>query len=330
MDQDGDPLALMLHDGHRTPRTGSGQGQHAARRVDEHRPVGQPVADLKRRVAKRPGQLAPQRARAGLAKLDDEVGDGRPLPRGDQLAGQQTARKHAERHLVHNQRRTADIPRRQQQASRPGTRKHHAQPGRGLQRDAARPSESADRPSVVAGADSEQQAGQHDRGARTSPDRCDHRRPVADSEGSSNESGPWPPGRVGEHQLQQGPAVQVHHVCRRPCHQRDTDLREVPQEPGEASRRHQRTGAALRSPGRSDEPTANEGPPDHQIGDPVALIAPSKPDPLGGEAEHTAGQPDKTKPPHRLPQPTNAASASPDSPALGMNPRAGVWWSRGP
>ena len=54
VDEDGDRLALALHDGHRPPRTGIGEGEHAALGVDEPRPVGQPVADLKRRVAERP------------------------------------------------------------------------------------------------------------------------------------------------------------------------------------------------------------------------------------------------------------------------------------
>ena len=54
MDQDGDRPTLALHDGHRPLRTGIGDDQRPALGVDEHRPVGQPVADLQRRVAQRP------------------------------------------------------------------------------------------------------------------------------------------------------------------------------------------------------------------------------------------------------------------------------------
>jgi hypothetical protein len=329
MDQDGDRLPLPLHDGHRASRTDSGQGEHAALGVHEHRPVSQPVADLKRRVAKRPRQLTPKRVRAGLAQLDDQVGHVR-LPRGDQQTRQQTARKHTQRHLVHKQRWTADIPRWQQQASRRGSGKHYAQPGSGLQRDAARPSLSAHRPNKLAAADTEQQPGQQDRSTRTPPDRRDDRHRIPDRDGSSDKPRRWPPGWVGEHQLHQGPAVQVHHVRRHPGHRRHTDLREVPHEPREAGRRHQQTGAARRPPGRSDQPAADKCPADGQIRDPVGRIAPAEPNPLGGKADHTAGQPDQAKPPRHRPQPVRAASACPDSPLLGMNPRAGVDWRRGP
>jgi hypothetical protein len=51
VDQDGDRLALALHGGHRASRPGLGKREQAALGVDEHRPVGQPVADLKGRVA---------------------------------------------------------------------------------------------------------------------------------------------------------------------------------------------------------------------------------------------------------------------------------------
>jgi hypothetical protein len=83
------------------PDPGSGDGERAALCVDEHRLVGQPVADVEGRVAESPGQLAPQRAGTGLAQLDDEVGDGGPLPRGNQQSRQQPHRKRAKRQLVH-------------------------------------------------------------------------------------------------------------------------------------------------------------------------------------------------------------------------------------
>ena len=139
--------------------------------VDEHRPVGQPVADLKRRVAQRPGQLPTDCVRADLAELDDQVGDRRPLPRGDQETRQQAAGKDAQRHLVHEQRRTADLLRRQQQTSCRGSRKHQAQPGSGLQRDQAGPSGPANRPNILACADRHQQRGQQDGGGLALPDR---------------------------------------------------------------------------------------------------------------------------------------------------------------
>jgi hypothetical protein len=54
VDEGGDRLALALNNSHRAPRTGRGQGERAAVGVDEHRPLGQPVADLEGRVAQRP------------------------------------------------------------------------------------------------------------------------------------------------------------------------------------------------------------------------------------------------------------------------------------
>ncbi len=248
VDQDGDRLPLALHGGHRPPRTGTGEGEHAALGVDEHRPVGQPVADLEGRVAEGLREFAPECPGTSLAELDDQVGDYRPLPWGHQETGQESHRKDAQRHLVHEQRRAADLLRRQQQASRCGSGKHQAQTRGGLHRHQARPSEWADRPNIVAGADSHQQPGQQDGGAGAAPDRRDDRHRVADRDGSSDQSRPWPSGRVGEHQLHKGPAMQVHHVPGGPGHRRHTDLREVPQEPREAGRRHQRAGAALRSP----------------------------------------------------------------------------------
>jgi hypothetical protein len=110
VNQGGDRLALALHDGHRAARTGVGQGEHAALGVDEPRPVRQPVADLERRVAERPSQLPAKRARPCLAQFDDQVGHGRLLPWADQQTRQQIAGKHAERHLIHKQRCTADLP----------------------------------------------------------------------------------------------------------------------------------------------------------------------------------------------------------------------------
>jgi hypothetical protein len=51
---------------------------------------------------------------------------------GDQQPREQVAGKHAQRHLVHEQRRTADIPCGQQQPSGCGSGKHHAEAGSGL------------------------------------------------------------------------------------------------------------------------------------------------------------------------------------------------------
>ena len=118
--------------------------------------------------------------------------------------------------------------------------------------------------------------------------------------------------------------MQVHQVRRHPSQRRHPDIAEVPQEPGEPGRRHEQAGAALRSPLPRDEPAADEGPAHGQVGDPAPRVAPAEPDPLGGQAERDAGQPDQGKPPHHRPQPVRAARASPDSPLLGMNPRAGV------
>src|SRR4029453_2598713 len=81
---------------------------------------------------------------------------------------------------------------------------------------------------------------------------------------------------------------------------RHTDLRKVPQEPGETGRRHERASAALRSLLPRDEPAPDEAPAHGPVGDPGAGIIPSNPAPLGGEAERDTGQPDQGKPPHRL------------------------------
>jgi hypothetical protein len=97
VDERGHRLALAFQDGHRAARTGCGRGERAALGVDKHRSVREPVADLQGRVAERPGQRSAERAGAGLAELDDQVGDGRPLPRGDQQTRQQTAGKNAQR-----------------------------------------------------------------------------------------------------------------------------------------------------------------------------------------------------------------------------------------
>ena len=76
---------------------------------------------------------------------------------------------------------------------------------------------------------------------------------------------------------------------------------------------------------RRDESARDEGPSDGKIEDPVARIVPAGRRRFGCEAEHDPRRPkEEAEPSHRGPQPTSAASASPDSPLLGMNPRAGA------
>jgi hypothetical protein len=78
--------------------------------------------------------------------------------------------------------RPADLSWGQQQPSGCGSGKHQAQPGSGLQRDQAGPSGPANRPTILARADPEQQPGQHDRGGLAPPDGRERRR-IADHGG---------------------------------------------------------------------------------------------------------------------------------------------------
>jgi hypothetical protein len=116
----------------------------------------------------------------------------------------------------------------------------------------------------------------------------------------------------------------------RPRHDGRTDSGEVSEEPGEARSRHQDARAALRAPGRRDEPAADQAPADRQVRDPVSGITPAESGQLGGKADRDGYRQDQEPALHRTFKPIMAASAFPDSSLFGMNPRAGVCRRRGP
>ena len=80
MEQGGDRLAVVLEHGHGPARSRLRQSKCAALSIDVRAQVGQPVADLKGRIAERLGQL-PDSAGTGLADLDNKVSDRRTPPR---------------------------------------------------------------------------------------------------------------------------------------------------------------------------------------------------------------------------------------------------------
>ena len=80
MDERGNPRALPLDHRHGPLGIRLGERDGPAFGIDEGLLIGKPVRHVQRGVTERAGELAPKGPRPGLAQLDDQIGDGRPLP----------------------------------------------------------------------------------------------------------------------------------------------------------------------------------------------------------------------------------------------------------
>ena len=98
---------------------------------------------------------------------------------------------------------------------------------------------------------------------------------------------------------------------------------EVPHKPGEAGRRQQRTGAALRPPPRRDQPQLMKVQPTARSG--IQWRGSPQPNRTHSAVRPSATPANPTRPSRRIIASANQGGERlPDSPRLGMNPRAGV------
>jgi hypothetical protein len=248
MDERGNRPASALDDGDRAIGPGPGPDERATLGVDEGISVRKRVADLEGRVAERTGELVSERIRAALAELDDEVGCHRPLPRGREEPGEEPAGDGTEGRLEREERRLIHASGGRRKSSRCTPCEDEAQAGGSLQSQKASPAGWAECLSVGTNADGDQEDGEGDRGDLALPDRSEDSRRVSDRNGSPLETGGEAAGRVGDKKLEQRPPVEEEGVSREPVHRGNPEGVEVPEEPAEAGRRHERAALAAGAP----------------------------------------------------------------------------------
>ena len=166
-----------------TARGEPGRGSSSLRAGGVHVAAGEPVADLQCRVAERAGERVSQRSGGGIAELDDQVGDRRPLHGARRSAASSPAATATSPSSYASNAAAFASPRGVRQARDRRGREHEAD-RRSPRAAASRARRSAPTaPAVAARRDGDERHGEHDRRDLAAPDAGDERRRVGGRDG---------------------------------------------------------------------------------------------------------------------------------------------------